>query len=62
MARGNMLIGRDRGYHGVNFGGMSVGGIPANRKMFGNALLPNVAHLPATHSLEHSAFSKGRPE
>ena len=40
------LIGRERGYHGVNFGGMSVGGIPGNRKMFGNAMLPNVDHLP----------------
>lgn len=58
----NKLIGRERGYHGVNFGGMSVGGIPANRKMFGNALLPNVDHLPSTHSLAHNAFSKGRPQ
>ena len=56
------LIGRERGYHGVNFGGMSVGGIPGNRKMFGNALLPNVDHLPHTLDLEHNAFSKGQPE
>ena len=56
------LIGRERGYHGVNFGGMSVGGIPGNRKMFGNAMLPNVDHLPHVLNLEHNAFSKGQPE
>lgn len=56
------LIGREKSYHGVNFGGMSVGGIPANRKMFGNAMLPNVDHLLHTHNLEHNAFSKGQPE
>ena len=55
------LIGRERGYHGVNFGGMSVGGIPGNRKMFGNAMLPNVDHLPHTLDLEHNAFSRGQP-
>ena len=55
------LIGRERGYHGVNFGGMSVGGIPGNRKIFGNAMLPNVDHLPHTLDLEHNAFSKGQP-
>ena len=55
------LIGRERGYHGTGFGGMSVGGIGANRRQFG-ALLPNVDHLPHTHSLEHSAFSRGQPE
>ncbi len=55
------FIGRERGYHGTNFGGMSVGGIPANRKMFGNALLPHVDHLPHTHNLKHNAFSKGQP-
>ncbi len=55
------LIGRERGYHGVNFGGMSVGGIPGNRKMFGNAMLPNVDHLPHVLNLEHNAFSKGQP-
>ncbi|MEM9741543.1 MAG: aminotransferase class III-fold pyridoxal phosphate-dependent enzyme [Pseudomonadota bacterium] len=55
------LIGRQRGYHGVNFGGMSVGGIPANRTMFGNSLLPNVFHLRATHDPERSAFSRGQP-
>ena len=55
------FIGRERGYHGVNFGGMSVGGIPANRKMFGASLLPNVDHLPHTYNLEHNAFSRGQP-
>lgn len=55
------LIGRERGYHGVNFGGISVGGMPANRKMFGT-LLTGVDHLPATHNLEQQAFSKGQPE
>jgi beta-alanine--pyruvate transaminase len=57
----NRLIGRERGYHGVGFGGMSVGGIGANRKQFG-LLLPYVDHLPHTLSLEHAAFSRGQPE
>ena len=56
------LIGREKGYHGTNFGGMSVGGIPANRKMFGDSLLGNVDHLPHTHDLEHNAFSRGQPQ
>jgi len=56
------LIGRERGYHGVNFGGMSVGGMFANRKAFGPALLPSVDHLPHTHDMEHNAFSKGQPQ
>lgn len=55
------LIGRERGYHGVNFGGISVGGIVANRKMFGT-LLGGVDHLPHTHLPEKNAFSKGVPE
>jgi beta-alanine--pyruvate transaminase len=54
------LIGRERGYHGVGFGGISVGGIVANRKMFG-AMLAGVDHLPHTHDLEHNAFSRGLP-
>ncbi len=54
------LIGRERGYHGVGFGGTSVGGIAPNRKFFGS-LLPGVDHLPHTHSLEHNAFSRGQP-
>lgn len=54
------LIGRERGYHGVGFGGISVGGIAPNRKFFGS-LLTGVDHLPHTHSLEHNAFSHGQP-
>jgi beta-alanine--pyruvate transaminase len=55
------FIGRERGYHGVGFGGISVGGIPANRKMFGT-MLTGVDHLPHTHNLEKNAYSKGQPE
>jgi len=55
------LIGRERGYHGVGFGGISVGGIAPNRKAFSGQLLPAVDHLPHTHNLEHNAFSKGQP-
>ena len=55
------LIGRERGYHGVGFGGISVGGIVGNRKMFGT-LLAGVDHLPATYNREHQAFTKGDPE
>ena len=54
------LIGRERGYHGAGFGGTSVGGIPANRKAFGN-LLPYVDHLAQTHNLEHNRLSRGLP-
>jgi beta-alanine--pyruvate transaminase len=64
-AKGNgtkvRLIGRERGYHGVNFGGTSVGGIPNNRKMFG-ALLAGVDHLRHTHDPARNAFSRGQPE
>lgn len=55
------LIGRERGYHGVNFGGISVGGIVTNRKMFGT-LLSGVDHLPHTHLPAKNAFSRGVPE
>ena len=55
------LIGREKGYHGVGFGGISVGGISPNRKMFG-AMLPGVDHLPHTHNIEHNAYSRGLPE
>jgi len=55
------LIGRERGYHGVGFGGISVGGIVNNRKFFGT-LLAGVDHLPATYSREHQAFTKGEPQ
>ena len=56
----NLFIGRERGYHGVGFGGMSVGGIPATRKVYGTALLPRVDHLrfihdPAKHAYIHHA-------
>jgi len=55
------LIGRERGYHGVGFGGISVGGIPVNRKMYG-AMLAGVDHLPHTHDLAKNAFTRGEPE
>ncbi|NBB50215.1 aminotransferase class III-fold pyridoxal phosphate-dependent enzyme [Rhizobium sp. CRIBSB] len=55
------LIGRERGYHGVNFGGISVGGIVSNRKMFGT-LLTGVDHMPHTHLPAKNAFTKGMPE
>src|SRR6202163_1655276 len=55
------LIGRERGYHGVGFGGISVGGIVANRKLFGT-LLAGVDHLPATYNRAEQAFTKGEPE
>ena len=56
------LIGRERGYHGVNFGGMSVGGIVPNRKVFSPNLIPGVDHIRATMDLEHTAYSRGQPE
>ena len=55
------LIGREKGYHGVNFGGMSVGGMPANRKTFSAAMIPGVDHIRHTHSLADMAFSRGQP-
>ena len=55
------LIGRERGYHGVNFGGISVGGIMPNRKMFGT-LLTGVDHLPHTHLPDQNSFTRGMPE
>ena len=55
------LIGRERGYHGVNFGGISVGGIVNNRKFFGS-LLTGVDHLPHTHLPEQNGFTRGQPE
>jgi beta-alanine--pyruvate transaminase len=54
------LIGRERGYHGVGFGGMSVGGIGPNRKQFG-ALLPYVDHLPHTHLPAKNSYCRGEP-
>ena len=55
------LIGRERGYHGVGFGGIAVGGIVSNRKQFG-ALFAGVDHLPMTYDRENQAFSIGEPE
>jgi beta-alanine--pyruvate transaminase len=55
------LVGRERGYHGVGFGGMSVGGIGPNRKQFG-AHLPYVDHLPHTHLPAVNRFCRGQPE
>ena len=55
------FIGRERGYHGVGFGGISVGGISPNRKTWSAALIPGVDHLPHTHDLARNAFSRGLP-
>ena len=55
------LIGRERGYHGVGFGGISVGGMVNNRKFFA-AQLPGVDHLPHTHDLARNAYTRGEPE
>jgi beta-alanine--pyruvate transaminase len=54
------FIGRERGYHGIGFGGISVGGMVANRKQFGN-MLTGVDHLPTTYDRSHQAFTKGEP-
>ena len=54
------LIGRERGYHGVNFGGVSVGGMVGNRKQFGT-MLAGVDHLRHTHDLTRNAFTMGQP-
>jgi len=55
------FVGRERGYHGVNFGGMSVGGIPGNRRYFDSQMLPGVDHLRHTHDPARNAFTKGQP-
>ena len=60
-AQRTRLIGRERGYHGVNFGGMSVGGIGANRKAVGQ-MLPHVDHIRHTHDPERNRWSRGQPE
>ncbi len=57
----NKLIGRERGYHGVNFGGISVGGIAGNRKAFGNGM-PGVDHIRHPLDIAKNAFTKGLPE
>lgn len=56
------IIGRERGYHGVGFGGISIGGIGANRKMFAPLMVSGVDHLPHTYSPQHMRFSRGQPE
>ncbi len=55
------FVGRDRGYHGVGFGGISVGGIAANRAPYAAQLLPHVDHLVHTHNLARNAFTRGQP-
>jgi len=55
------FIGRERGYHGVGFGGISVGGIVSNRKSFAANLMPGVDHLPHTLNIAEAAFSRGQP-
>jgi beta-alanine--pyruvate transaminase len=55
------LIGREKGYHGVNFGGTAVGGIVGNRKIFG-ALVSGVDHIRHTHDPAKNAFSRGQPQ
>ena len=60
-AQRTKFIGRERGYHGVGFGGISVGGIGNNRKHFSANIIPGVDHLPHTLSIEHAAFSRGQP-
>ncbi|MEO8203710.1 MAG: aspartate aminotransferase family protein [Betaproteobacteria bacterium] len=55
------LIGRERGYHGVNFGGMSVGGIVSNRKTFATAMLPGVDHIRHTHDPARNLMTRGLP-
>ena len=55
------FIGRERGYHGVGFGGISVGGIVPNRKAFSGNLMPHVDHLPHTLNLTECAFTRGQP-
>ena len=55
----HVFIGREKGYHGVNFGGMSVGGLPANRKVYGAQLLPRVDHMRFIHDPVHHAYIHG---
>jgi beta-alanine--pyruvate transaminase len=54
-----VFIGREKGYHGVNFGGMSVGGLPANRKVYGGQLLPRVDHMRFIHDPVYHAYIEG---
>ena len=66
VAKGNgtkfRFIGRERGYHGVGFGGMSVGGIPNNRRAFASCMIPGVDHLKSTYVREHHARTRGEPD
>ena len=55
------FVGRERGYHGVGFGGISVGGIEVNRRAFAAQALPQVDHLPHTHDPARNAFTRGQP-
>jgi beta-alanine--pyruvate transaminase len=55
------FVGRERSYHGVNIAGISLGGVPANRKAYSGALIPGVDHLRHTHGLAENFFSKGEP-
>jgi len=55
------LLGRERGYHGVGFGGISVGGMVANRKAWPTAMIPGVDHLVHTHDITRNAFTRGLP-
>ena len=55
------LLGRERGYHGVGFGGISVGGMVANRKVWASAMIPGVDHLAHTHDPKRNAFTRGLP-
>ena len=55
------FVGRERSYHGVNLAGISIGGVPANRKAYSGALLPGVDHLRHTHGLAENLFSRGEP-
>jgi beta-alanine--pyruvate transaminase len=58
----NLFIGREKGYHGVGFGGMSVGGIPANRKVYGGALLPRVDHMRFAHDATTMHYNGAAPQ
>ncbi len=61
MRRACGLIGRERGYHGVGFGGISVGGMVANRKVWPASMIPGVDHLAHTHDPKRNAFTRGLP-
>ena len=55
------FVGRERSYHGVNIAGISVGGVPSNRKAYSGTLLPGVDHLRHTHGLPENLFARGEP-